>query len=724
MENGFCVKGCVVCGALWVVAGVAFAERNYSEDVAFLKKHTRIVELKSGGAAVAVAPDYQARVMTSTAGGKSAYSFGWLNDAVIGKGVLPASEAKGRLEEHIYVFGGEERFWLGPEGGQFGLYFAPGTPFDFASWKTPPALDTEPFETVTASADEATFQRRMTLRNWTGTIFEVQVTRRVRLLTAAQLAERWKIEVPAGASMVAYETDNRIANAGTQAWRPETGLVSVWMLGMYKPTPRATIVVPFRAGDEAALGPKVNDVYFGKIADSRLKVGDGVLFLRADGQSRGKIGIPPRRTLGTAGSYSADVGALTVVRCSASSGGRYVNSLWEKQKDPYAGDAINAYNDGSPAPGKLPLGPFFELETSSAAAELKPGESLEHRQVTVHIMGAEKILDETARRYLNASLDQIKDAFHVYTDPKHVDEDFRFQGEYSGTVMMAGRSVKLGAQLRALGNGTFRSMFFAGGLPGDGWDGKTMIQKAPTTDMTTPGDARLSDGKVVIEQVYRATCDGQVLAGKTDRGVPFELKRVHRQSPTMGAKPPAGAVVLFDGGNLDAWQKGASMTPQKWLSSSTGATSVRKFQDFTLHLEFMISYMPETTTIYQRPNSGVYLQRRYEIQVLDSFGIVMGKHDCGVLYAQVTPAVNMCFPPLTWQTYDIDFTAARFDNHGAKIKPARCTVRLNGVVTIDDVEIKGPTPGGIPETPEPGNLYLQKHGHPSFYRNVWVLEKK
>ena len=317
-----------------------------------------------------------------------------------------------------------------------------------------------------------------------------------------------------------------------------------------------------------------------------------------------------------------------------------------------------------------------------------------------------------------------KKAFRVYTDPGQVDEDFRFQGEYSGTVSQGGQALRLGAQVRALGNGTFRSMFFAGGLPGDGWDGKTIVQKEPTTDTTTPGDARLEGGKVVVDQVYKGSCDGEVLTGTTDVGAAFELKRVRRQSPTMGAKPPAGAVVLFDGSNLDEWQKGAVVTPQKLLSSVGGATSVRKFQDFTLHLEFMISYMPETTTIYQRPNSGVYLQRRYEIQVLDSFGIVMGKHDCGVLYAQVTPAVNMCLPPLVWQTYDIDFTAARFYEKGPKVKPARCTVRLNGVVTIDDVEIKGPTPGGMPETAEPGSLFLQAHGHPSFYRNVWILEKK
>ncbi len=311
-----------------------------------------------------------------------------------------------------------------------------------------------------------------------------------------------------------------------------------------------------------------------------------------------------------------------------------------------------------------------------------------------------------------------KPEMKVYSDPARVDADFKFQGEY------ASPSVKLGAQVRALGNGAFRTMFFAGGLPGDGWDGKTIIQKSPSTDMSTPADAKLDGDKVVIEQVYQAVCDGQTITGQTDTGVKFELKRVTRRSPTLSAPAPAGAIVLFDGTNLDEWQPGARMTPQKWITSAGGATTRRKFQDFTFHVEFMISYMPETQTIYQRPNSGVYLQQRYEIQILDSFGIVMRQHDCGVLYAQVTPAINMCYPPLTWQTYDIDFTAARYDAAGNKTKLGRCTVKLNGVTILDDVEILHSTPGGNKETPEPASLNLQAHGHPIFFKNIWVREKK
>ena len=306
----------------------------------------------------------------------------------------------------------------------------------------------------------------------------------------------------------------------------------------------------------------------------------------------------------------------------------------------------------------------------------------------------------------------------VYSDPEHTDADFKFQGEY------ADAGAKLGAQVRALGHGAFRTMFFAGGLPGDGWDGKTIIQKAPSTDNTTPADARLEGDKVVIDQVCHAVCDGQTITGQTDTGRRFELKRVHRHSPTLDAPAPAGAIVLFDGSNLDEWQPGARMTPQKWITSAGGATTRRKFQDFTVHVEFMISYMPETQTIWQRPNSGVYLQQRYEIQILDSFGVVEGQHDCGVLYAQVTPAINMCYPPLTWQTYDIDFRAAHYDAAGRKTKLGRCTVKFNGVTILDDVEIKGSTPGGIAESPDPAGIYLQAHGHPIFFKNIWLVEKK
>jgi hypothetical protein len=316
--------------------------------------------------------------------------------------------------------------------------------------------------------------------------------------------------------------------------------------------------------------------------------------------------------------------------------------------------------------------------------------------------------------------------FTLYRDPDNIDGDLVFQGEYAGTVQQSdGSTGKLGGQVRAMGHGLFRTMFFGGGLPGDGWDGKTIVEKAPCTSRMVPDDSKLDGDHVVIQQIYTGTCDGKTVRGKTNDGREFTLQRVSRTSPTMGKAPPPGAIVLFDGTNADEWKPTIHITKEKWLSCGDAPRTKRLFQDFTLHVEFMIPCVPETRDIEDRPNSGVYLQDRYEIQVLDSFGVTMDKHDCGVLYGLYTPEVNMCYPPLTWQTYDIDFTAARWDESGKKTKNARVTVRFNGVLTIDDKEASRATGGGgLKETPEPGGIYLQRHTSLAFYRNIWLVENK
>jgi len=381
---------------------------TFGEDVAFLKKHADVVVLRNGDAAVAVVPAYQGRVMTSTATGDGGNSYGWLNYKLIGKGVVPPKEAKGTLESKIHVFGGEERFWLGPEGGQFGIFFAPGAKFAFEYWKTPAPLDTEPFDIVSSDKTQAVFARSFPVANQSGTKFNLAVERTVRLLDREETGKALGVFIPEGLSFVAYETVNRITNRGEQKWEPETGLLSVWLLGMFKPSPTTVLAIPFREDGE---GPVVNDAYFGKISADRLKVGKGVVFFKGDGASRGKIGIPPSRATGFSGSYSPDSQSLTIVRCDPPEGGKYVNSMWEKQDDPYAGDVINAYNDGSPAPGEPPLGPFYELETSSPGAQLGPRESLEHRQTTVHFAGQPSQLDQIAASTLGASIAEIRGAF-------------------------------------------------------------------------------------------------------------------------------------------------------------------------------------------------------------------------------------------------------------------------------------------------------------------------
>jgi hypothetical protein len=377
-----------------------------------MKEHTPIILLKDGDAAVAVAPDYQGRVMTSTFDRKAGPSFGWINRPVIEKGLLSDEEKKGKLEDHIYVFGGEERFWLGPEGGQFAFYFKPGDKFEFADWRTPAVIDTEPFEVVSTSKDSAVFRRDSELTNYSGTVFKMGIERTVSLLDKASTEKTIGVELPEGIRMVAFETDNRLTNTGEKPWLPETGLPSIWMLGMLNPAPKTTIVIPFKAGSEAELGPKVNDAYFGKIPTEYLKVEEDILFFKGDGTRRGKIGIGPKRTKGVAGSYDADSQVLTVVTYNMQDAPNgYVNSMWELQKEPYSGDVVNSYNDGSPEPGAAPLGPFYEIETSSPAAALKPGETMKHVQRTMHFQGAEADLDGIAKKVFRVDLETIKSKF-------------------------------------------------------------------------------------------------------------------------------------------------------------------------------------------------------------------------------------------------------------------------------------------------------------------------
>ncbi len=402
----------VVAAGLFLVARGATAGEGFADDVAFMRNHTEIILLKDQDAAVAIAPAYQGRVMTSTFDREAGPSFGWINRPVIKQGLLSKDEEKGRLEAHIYIFGGEERFWLGPEGGQYALFFEPGAKFEFSEWATPPAIDTEPFAIVEQSEMSAKFSHETQLVNYSGVEFKVGIERTVNLLGKQEIEDRLGIELTDGLRLVAYETDNRITNQGSNAWQPDTGLLSIWILGMYNPSPETTVVIPFKTGDEEALGPRVNDTYFGKVPAEYLKIEDERLYFRGDGTRRGKIGISPQRSKGIAGSYDAGGQVLNIVTYNVQDAPHgFVNSTWELQEKPYDGDVINSYNDGSPEAGVAPLGPFYELETSSPAAALKPGETMKHIQRTFHIQGPEDELDGLSQRLLGVRLEAIKSAF-------------------------------------------------------------------------------------------------------------------------------------------------------------------------------------------------------------------------------------------------------------------------------------------------------------------------
>jgi hypothetical protein len=377
---------------------------TYADDVAFLKQYVDVIELsdEQQSARAALVAAWQGRVMTSTAGGAGA-SFGWINRELI---------ASRQLQPHINVFGGEDRFWMGPEGGQFSIFFAKGAAFELAGWQTPAPIDTLPFDVAARSRTSARFTSRFPLTNYSGARFDVAVTREVRLLDAAAAWHALQVAAAAGVSLVAFESDNRITNAGASPWAKPTGLLSVWILGMFNPSPATTIVVPIRAGRDAELGVKVTSDYFGTVPPDRLSVGEHAIYFRGDGRYRSKIGIGPRRSRGVLGSYDGAGRVLTIVQFSQPAGVvDYVNSLWKLQDDPYGGDAANSYNDGPPAPGAKPLGPFYELESSSPAAALAPGASLSHVHRTVHLTGPEAALDGVARAVLGVGLADIAGAF-------------------------------------------------------------------------------------------------------------------------------------------------------------------------------------------------------------------------------------------------------------------------------------------------------------------------
>jgi hypothetical protein len=392
--------------------GVMAEERGFAEDVEFLKRHVETIVLgEAGGPQVAVVPAYQGRVMTSTVGvpgndESAAPSFGWINYELI---------ESGKQVPHIHVFGGEERFWLGPEGGQYSIFFPPGGKFELADWQTPAVIDTEPFEVVTKGDRGVRFRHVAKLMNYSRAEFELEITRDVELLPQDLTATSLGVDLE-GVAFVGYRSTNSVKNVGSKAWRKETGLLSIWMLGMYKPGERTTVVIPFHTGSEEKLGPVVNDAYFGKPPAERLVIGDGELFFSGDGKFRSKIGLSPRRAKYACGSWDAEAGVLTIVRYSkpesATNGAPndYVNSMWEIQKEPYSGDVVNSYNDGPATPGAKPLGPFYELETSSPALALEPGATGVHVQETYHLEGERAKLDAVARHVLGASLEEIEGA--------------------------------------------------------------------------------------------------------------------------------------------------------------------------------------------------------------------------------------------------------------------------------------------------------------------------
>lgn len=377
-----------------------YPKGSFGYDLEFLKQyHNDVIVLgeESAGAAVIILPAYQGRVMTSTTEGLKGKSFGWVNHDLI---------ASRKQVEHIHAYGGEERLWLGPEGGQFSVYFKKDSVFTFDNWYVPAAFDTEPFNVISTSATHASFKKAMRLQNYSGYVLELEINRTVRLLEPKIMQVILGVNLPAGIKAVGFESENKLTNTGDTAWNKQGGMLSIWILCMMNASDNTYMAIPYKKGDLLKLGKIVTDDYFGKVPANRLQVADGLILFKADATHRSKIGISPARALPFAISYDATNQVLTVAHFTLHEGVTdYVNSLWQLQEDPFAGDAVNAYNDG-PINGSQ-MGRFYEMESSSPAAALKPGQAMLHRHAVMHFTGPKEDLNKISMKLLNIPVDAI-----------------------------------------------------------------------------------------------------------------------------------------------------------------------------------------------------------------------------------------------------------------------------------------------------------------------------
>ena len=383
-------------------APAAYRQGSFGYDLDFLKKHDSVIVLQSdqGRAQVIVSAKYQGKVFTSTADGNSGQSFGWIHYKAFTAAVDP----------HMNAYGGENRIWLGPEGGRFSLFFNKGAKMDFPNWRTPAAFDTEAWTVLSQNGQSVSLQKDMQLVNYAGTALSLSVRRDISILDGQAIDSLLQLSPDTAIKIVGYQTVNTLTNTGQQEWTEKTGMPCIWMLDMFNPSPATVIIIPYKEDVADKQARIATTDYFGQIPPDRVKYEKGVIYFKADGKSRGKLGVNPLRAKNMAGSYDAQNKVLTVTLFDTDPSGRFLNQEWNTVKPPFSGDAVNAYNDGPLADGSQ-MGPFYEIESVSPAAFLQPGHSLTHKHAVFHFMGDERALDRVSTRLLGVSLSGVKTIF-------------------------------------------------------------------------------------------------------------------------------------------------------------------------------------------------------------------------------------------------------------------------------------------------------------------------
>jgi len=368
---------------------------NWDKGLDAVGRDDAIVLEGEDGAKILVSPRLQGRIMNTAVGSED--EVGWICYPEI---------REGETHPGFNNFGGQDRFWLGPEGGPYSIYFAPGVEFKREIWVVPADFDKGPFTVVEKTPARVLFRRDMNLSNYKGTKFMAKVDREVGIVPADAMQKDIAVAVPAGVRYAGSYSLNTLKNGGAEPWKKDTGLLNIWILGQFVPGPRTTIIAPFKPGEGQ---PYRDDVYFGKVPQERLKVAGSTVLMKADGRYEGKFGIPQSRTTGLAGSFDFDRNLLVIVKFDVpASPALYADSAWKTDlPDPYAGDLFQCYNSDRT---KRPDGryAFYELESVSPSVELEPGQSILHKQSTYCFQGDYEALKGIAKAVLGADLDEIQ----------------------------------------------------------------------------------------------------------------------------------------------------------------------------------------------------------------------------------------------------------------------------------------------------------------------------
>jgi hypothetical protein len=403
------ITACFILGSCSEFAGKpkeitpvnSVAGKSFQYDVDFIRQYDSeiIILNEDENAQVLVSPKYQAKVLTSSAEGMGGTSFGWIN--------YKAFTAP--VDAHMNGFGGENRFWLGPEGGKFSLFFAKGKEMTFANWKTPVPFDIGAWDVTEKSDRAVTMQKNMKLVNYAGTELMLNAKRTIEIFKRSRIAELLGENISDSLNAVGYAALNTITNTGNFAWNETTGMPCIWMLDMFTPSDETVIVVPYKNATDSSTKVATTD-YFGEISSDRIRYQSNAVLFRADGKNRGKLGLAPDKAKPFAGSFDPLSGVLTITMFDLNAKGRYLNQEWNTIRPVFSGDAVNAYNDGPLADGSQ-MGPFYEIESVSPAAFLAPGTSMTHNHFVFHFTGPRSALDKIARKTLGISLAETEAAF-------------------------------------------------------------------------------------------------------------------------------------------------------------------------------------------------------------------------------------------------------------------------------------------------------------------------